>query len=64
MIWFLTVELIIAIGVGKWLADGSDFIHHLSWTALWVFLTMMMFGLTHSELPINETWMYIFTHWF
>lgn len=64
MIWFLTVELIIAIGIGAWLYDGSDGIHYLSWTALWVFLIMMMFGFTHSELPINETWMYIFTHWF
>lgn len=64
MIWFLTVLLIIEIGVDKWLEDGGDGMTYLSWTALSVFVILMMFGFTHSELPINETWMYIFTHWF
>lgn len=64
LIWFLTVLLIIGIGVGKWLEDGSDGMTYLSWTILSVLQIMMIFGFTHSELPINQTWMYIFTHWF
>lgn len=64
MIWFLTVLLIIEIGVDKWLEDGGDGMTYLSWTALSVFVILMMFGFTHSELPINQTWTYICTHWF
>lgn len=64
LIWFFTVLLIIGIGVGKWLEDGCDGMLYLSWTIISVLLTMMMFGLAHSELPINQTWTYIFTHWF
>lgn len=64
MIWFLTVLLIIEIGVDKWLEDGGDGMTYLSWTALSVFVILMMFGFTHSELPFNQTWTYMCTHWF
>lgn len=64
MIWFLTVLLIIGIGVDNWLEDGGDGISYLSWTILSVFVILMMFGFAHSELPINQTWMYMCTHWF
>lgn len=64
MIWFLTVLLIIEIGVDKWLEDGGDGMTYLSWTALSVFVILMMFGFTHSELPINQTWTYMCAHWF
>lgn len=64
MIWFLTLLLVIGIGVDYWLEDGSDGMTYLSWTILSVIVIMMIFGFTHSELPINQTWMYAFTHWF
>ena len=63
MIWLLTVMVLILIGVIGGMAN-DDWLPYLLWTVLCVLITLMMFSVTHPNLPIDQTFGYILAHWF
>lgn len=63
MIWLLAVMVLVFIGAIGVMAN-DDWLPYLLWTMLCVLVTLMMFGITHPNLAVDQTFGYILTHWF